>query len=131
MPQNSGFTMGTAQPRRRPSLTPMIDVVFLLLVFFMLAARFGVDNAIPLSPALAGGGGYQGAPRLVTVGADTLKLNGQSIDLANLPGQLSALMPNPEAVVVLRAAEDSQLQDMVTVIDALSEAGMSRLVVAE
>ncbi|MEO1612916.1 MAG: biopolymer transporter ExbD, partial [Pseudomonadota bacterium] len=27
--------------RRRPSLTPMIDVVFLLLVFFMLAAVGG------------------------------------------------------------------------------------------
>ncbi|MEO0362761.1 MAG: biopolymer transporter ExbD, partial [Pseudomonadota bacterium] len=34
-------------PRRRPSLTPMIDVVFLLLVFFMLAARFGVELAMP------------------------------------------------------------------------------------
>jgi biopolymer transport protein ExbB len=35
--------------RRRISLTPMIDVVFLLLVFFMLAARFGQDQALPLA----------------------------------------------------------------------------------
>ena len=39
--------------RRRIGLTPMIDVVFLLLVFFMLAARFGGTDAIPLT--LTGG----------------------------------------------------------------------------
>ena len=36
------------KPRRRPSLTPMIDVVFLLLVFFMLASRFGMDAVLNL-----------------------------------------------------------------------------------
>ncbi|NSY41645.1 biopolymer transporter ExbD, partial [Leisingera sp. ANG59] len=31
------------------SLTPMIDVVFLLLVFFMLASRFGMDTVLQLA----------------------------------------------------------------------------------
>ena len=31
----------------------MIDVVFLLLVFFMLASRFGIDQVIPLPLAAA------------------------------------------------------------------------------
>ena len=35
------FHFAPARRSRKPSLTPMIDVVFLLLVFFMLAARFG------------------------------------------------------------------------------------------
>ncbi|NDG47206.1 MAG: biopolymer transporter ExbD, partial [Flavobacteriia bacterium] len=34
--------------RRRPSLTPIIDVVFLLLVFFMLASTFTVDKKVNL-----------------------------------------------------------------------------------
>ncbi len=131
MPPNSGFTLGLDAPRRRPSLTPMIDVVFLLLVFFMLAARFGIDNAIPLSPALSGGGSYQGAPRLISVGSDVLKLNGQVTDLSRLPQQLSVLMPSPDAIIVMRAVDGATLQDMVLVIDALSTAGMTRLVVAE
>ena len=41
---------GPPRPRRKPSLTPMIDVVFLLLVFFMLAARFGQDVGLALAP---------------------------------------------------------------------------------
>ena len=57
----------SARPRRRPSLTPMIDVVFLLLVFFMLASRFGVETVISL-PLASGGGSYSGPPRIVAPG---------------------------------------------------------------
>ena len=45
------ISFGPPRPARRPSLTPMIDVVFLLLVFFMLAARFGQDTRLPMSTA--------------------------------------------------------------------------------
>lgn len=40
-----GFRLGAPRRTRRPSLTPMIDAVFLLLVFFMLASRFGGGGA--------------------------------------------------------------------------------------
>ncbi len=43
----------------------MIDVVFLLLVFFMLAARFGHDVEIDLPLSAASTTPYQGPPRLV------------------------------------------------------------------
>ncbi|MEM9060871.1 MAG: biopolymer transporter ExbD [Pseudomonadota bacterium] len=131
MQPSEAISLGTPAPRRRPSLTPMIDVVFLLLVFFMLAARFGVDNAMPLSPALAGGGEYKGAPRLVSVAPDGVTLNGQRLPLETLPSELALLMPNENAIVVLRAETDTTLQDLVTVIDRLSAAGMTRLVLAE
>lgn len=131
MPQSEVISLGAPVSRRRPSLTPMIDVVFLLLVFFMLAARFGVDNAMPLSPALAGGGEYKGAPRLVSIGADSIHLNGRQTSLERLSSELSTLMPDQGAIVVLRAEEGTTLQNVVTVIDTLSAAGMTRLVLAE
>ena len=62
------FTEPVRKPRR-PSLTPMIDVVFLLLVFFMLASRFGSEEALPL-PLAGGGGTWSGPPRLVEIPAD-------------------------------------------------------------
>lgn len=51
----------TSRPRRRPSLTPMIDVVFLLLVFFMLASRFGMDQVVEM-PIASGGGTLPARP---------------------------------------------------------------------
>ena len=58
---------GPPRHSRRPSLTPMIDVVFLLLVFFMLAARFGHDLSLPMATG-GGGDAYDGPPRLVVIG---------------------------------------------------------------
>jgi biopolymer transport protein ExbD len=109
----------------------MIDVVFLLLVFFMLAARFGIDNAIPLSPALAGGGSWDGAPRLVEVAPDAVRLNGAALGVDALVPELRALMPGEDAPVVLRPVEGATLQDMVGLLDRLSAAGIRNIVLAE
>ena len=129
--RQSEIAFGEAPRRRRPSLTPMIDVVFLLLVFFMLAARFGLDTAIPLSPALAGGGAWEGAPRLVEVAPEAMRLNGIALPPEALASKLRLLMPGDEAPVVLRPVEGATLQDMVGVLDRLSAAGILNIVLAE
>lgn len=56
------------RPRRRPSinLTPLVDVVFILLVFFMLAFSFMEWRAIDLNTSRAQGVG-RGAERALLV----------------------------------------------------------------
>lgn len=131
MPQSKAIHLAEARPRRKPSLTPMIDVVFLLLVFFMLAARFGLDSAIPISPAVQGSGAYSGAPRLVTISPAGLRLNGVETALDALTDEVRALMPDEQAVVVLRAVDGVELQAVIDVMDVLSEGGIDRLVLTE
>ncbi|MEO1494183.1 MAG: biopolymer transporter ExbD [Pseudomonadota bacterium] len=132
MPQSNGaLFLGAERRRRRPSLTPMIDVVFLLLVFFMLSARFGLDNAIPIAPALSGGGGYTGAPRLITVTADGVLLNGTPIPQTELIGSVQALMPSEDAIIVLRVRGEASLQTLVDVLDLLQRGGINNTVLAE
>jgi biopolymer transport protein ExbD len=121
---------GPDRPRRRPNLTPMIDVVFLLLVFFMLVSRFGVDRVLPLSMA-GGGGGWSGPPRLVDVAPDALALNGVPVGADALAGALAPLMAGPDDPVVLRARDGAPLQALVTVMEALGAAGFTRLVLVE
>jgi biopolymer transport protein ExbD len=122
---------GPARPRRKPSLTPMIDVVFLLLVFFMLAARFGQDVGLALSPAGNAAGGYAGPPRLVEFAAGAVWLNGVETDLGALPEALTPLMPDPEALVVLRPRDGASVQDAARLTDALRAAGLTTLVLME
>ena len=114
--------------RRRPSLTAMIDVVFLLLVFFMLAARFGLPEALPL--ALAGDGSdYSGPPRLITVLPDGALLNG-----APVPDILSALAPlmsDPSDIVVLRAGGGTDIERLAQTMSRLRAAGLTALTVVE
>ncbi len=125
------FRIARPQPRRRVSLTPMIDVVFLLLVFFMVAARFGHENSIALVAAGQDGSGYSGPPRLVEVTAGAPRLNGIETPLEALPGALGGLMAEPGDLVVLRAAPEADVQAVIDVLDALSRAGIGNVAVME
>ncbi|MCL3882320.1 biopolymer transporter ExbD [Marivita sp. GX14005] len=115
--------------RRRIGLTPMIDVVFLLLVFFMLAARFGVTEAIPL--ALPGGtaAAYEGPPRLVSVGPRELRVNG--IATADPVLALRPLMTAPSDLVILRPEDGARVQRLLDVMEDLRAAGLSSMAVLE
>ncbi|RPE71343.1 biopolymer transport protein ExbD [Pacificibacter maritimus] len=120
----------TERPRRRPSLTPMIDVVFLLLVFFMLASRFGTDMVIPL-PLAGGGGTYTGAPRLIDVTPNELRLNKTPMSLAQIIQELAKLTENPSDAIVLRGLEDANLQHVISVHEALAAADYTNIVLIE
>ncbi len=132
MPPSERFSFDTPRPRRRPSLTPMIDVVFLLLVFFMLASRFGVDTHLPLNAAgAAQGAAYSGPPRLVDILPDAVRLNGQAVDPDALAAKVLALTRAPTDTVVLRARDGADLQRVVDVMQRLRAAGLRALVLVE
>lgn len=122
------FSFAAQRQRRKPSLTPMIDVVFLLLVFFMLAARFGHDMAMSLTLA-SSGGSYEGPPRLLDVTPDATRLNGIATPY---PAEaLQPLMQSPDDMVLLRARDGASLQRLVDEIEALRGAGFTNLVLVE
>ncbi|MDP5307935.1 ExbD/TolR family protein [Paracoccus spongiarum] len=122
-------------PRRHPrrmSLTPMIDVVFLLLIFFMLASRFGTDAVLPVAAGAEGPGTtWQGAPRLIDIGPQSLALNGVPVAAADLAAALAPLMPAPDAALVLRPRDGADLQRLVEVMDLLRAGGFDTLVLVE
>ncbi|MEY8831096.1 ExbD/TolR family protein [Sedimentitalea sp. XS_ASV28] len=126
------FDFAEDRPRRKPSLTPMIDVVFLLLVFFMLASRFGIDMHIPLNVAgSASGESYSGPPRLIDIQPDALLLNGVTVSPETLLAQIDALTEKPDDTIILRPAAAADLQRVIAVMETLSTAGYSALVLIE
>ena len=111
--------LNTIIRRRRPSLTPMIDVVFLLLIFFMLVARFGVDKVIDINlpSALGQSSQYEGVPRLVEIkSGNIVLLNGTQISLDQLSSKLSQLMPSPNALIIVRSSAEANTQDLLDVL---------------
>ncbi len=108
----------------------MIDVVFLLLVFFMLAARFGQDQALPLAIG-AGAGPWEGPPRLVDVTPMGQRLNGVPVTLEALVAGLGPLLRTPDDPVVLRPEGGASLQRLVDVIGTLTAAGYTGLILVE
>lgn len=108
----------------------MIDVVFLLLVFFMLAAQFGRDAALPLVVGSAGAP-YQGPPRLVSIGADSLAVNGITVSLDGLVATVRPLMADTTDIIVLRADDTANLQRLVDVADRLAASGLSHIAIVD
>lgn len=120
-----------ARIRRKPSLTPMIDVVFLLLVFFMLASRFGMDQVIAMPLASAGGTAETPAPKLVDVLPELTRLNGIDRPLAQVIAELRTLGAAPTDTIVLRSREETSIQRIVEVSEALRDAGFANLVLVK
>lgn len=121
---------GSERPHRRPNLTPMIDVVFLLLVFFMLASRFGADTVLPLSLA-SQGASYSGPPRLVDIRPDGIALNGIAVAPEDLGARVLALTTKADDTVVLRPRDAADLQRVIAVMEVLRAAGLTRLVMVD
>jgi biopolymer transport protein ExbD len=120
----------TRRPRRRPALTPLIDVVFLLLVFFMLAAQFGREGALDLATG-GGAGEYRGPPRLVTLRPDGVALNGVSLAEEALAEALAPLTDGPDDAVVLRPEGGADVQRLTDLAERLNAAGFTRLILVE
>jgi biopolymer transport protein ExbD len=106
----------------------MIDVVFLLLVFFMLASRFGLDAVLPL-PLATGGGAYSGPPRLIDIAPESLSVNG--VPTTDLVAAVTPLMNEPTDMLILRGKDGATLQRIVTVSEDLRAAGFTSIVLVE
>ena len=125
------FRLANPRPARRPSLTPMIDVVFLLLVFFMLAARFGLESTLELGIA-AGQEQWQGPPRLIEVTPQETRLNGVAHAPEALMAALDGLAQDPARdTVLIRARDGASLQQVVTLMERLRAGGYAQLMLVE
>ncbi|MEO1774982.1 MAG: biopolymer transporter ExbD [Pseudomonadota bacterium] len=116
-----------SRPRKRLriSLTPLIDVVFILLVFFMLASSFLDWRSIQLSSVGTGGpsSGVQGA-LLVDLTPTGPRLSGEAMDVETLAGRIAAhVAEDPDQRVLVKPARGVEMQRMVTLLDTLAAAG--------
>ncbi len=132
-PESMPRRLASSAGRRRAviGLTPLIDVVFILLVFFMLASSFldwrAIDLKAPAAAVAAAGTGMEGA-LLVEVRQDGVRLSGERLSTGALEARVAErLAESPERRIVVRPAAGLELQRVVTVLDALEAAGAREL----
>lgn len=117
------------QTRRKTiiSLTPLIDVVFILLVFFMLASSFMDWHAISLDTAPAARTAVaETEPLLIAVRGEQVLLNNTPVTLDALVAKALARQPADQPVS-LQPLEQTRVQQLVRVLDALNKAGIAPL----
>ena len=126
--------MGYETHRRASSilnLTPLIDIVFLLLVFFMLTSHFIEDQAIDITLPRATSGSEALDKAFVEVIVDSqgeFLVNGRTVRLERLEETLKGALHAPERRFVrLRGDHEARLGLVVLVIDAARSAGAESL----
>lgn len=109
-----------ARRRKRLSMTSLIDVIFLLLLFFMLSSTFSKFSEIELT---AGGSGPADAPDtpplFLQLLPDDLRLNGQSLALNALtPALAQPEDAQPRTLLISLSADvtSQRLTDLLAVL---------------
>ncbi len=119
--------------KARIEIIPMIDIMFFLLVFFvMITLRMipatGIASQLPQSSTA------QELPHpkvLVTLLADgEIAMDSHKLSLAALTTQLAAEPQPAKTVVTIAGAKSASLQSLLAVMDACRKAGISQIGVA-
>ena len=132
----------SAGRRRRLNLTPLVDVIFLLVIFFLTSSTFLTTGKLRLSEAAPGGigGGAEasGAPPatpaamagrllLVPVDAATVRVNGDDHPVEGLVDLLDGFAAAGVTGAIIVPAASATLQDLTTVIELARRSRLERV----
>ena len=122
------------QPRRRHiGLTALIDVVFILLLFFMLSSTFTRWRTVDFESPVSGTSDTVEPPQIVVLHeSGSLELSNSEISIPHV-GQLSMndahLFARSQPLVLL-AVPDTRVQMIVLAIENLQRIGLQQVVFA-
>ena len=114
-------------------LTPLIDVVFIMLIFFIVTATFvketGIDVNRPDAPTAEVN---KKANILIAIDSNNnIWLDRRKIDIRSVIPNIKRLRSeNPQGSVVIQADEESKNKMLVEVMDAARQAGVANIALA-
>lgn len=123
---------GLQSEERRLDLTvlPMVNVVFLLLVFFMLVGRIGPTEELEIAPPLSQSGQVEsGKPQRIEIDrSGVMAMDGRIIDTTELIVSITDLLrQDPATQVQLKADARLDANRLVRVMETLRLIGVAKL----
>jgi biopolymer transport protein ExbD len=115
------------------NMSPLIDMVFLLLIFFVVTTSFVKETGIDVhrSTAATAEVKERGSIMIGVSGEGEIWMEGKKVDVRSVRGLVErALAEDPEAGVIVIADRDSQTGDVVRVMDQCRLAGASNVSLA-
>jgi biopolymer transport protein ExbD len=119
--------------KARIEIIPMIDIMFFLLVFFIMITLHMIPNA-GLKTQLPSSASALALPPpkvMVTLSTDgSMSVDGRVLSPAQLTSMLSARPDASHTVVTIAGSKAARIQDLVSVMDACRAAGVSQIALA-
>ncbi len=129
--------MRRRQDRRKSesevNLTPMLDVVFIMLIFFIVTASFVKESGIEISrPGASTAVKKERGNILIAISAnDQIWMNRRQVDPRALRANIErAHAENPQGAVVIQADKEAKTGLLVQVMDAARSAGVKDISLA-
>ena len=121
------------QEESEVNLTPMLDVVFIMLIFFIVTASFVKEAGIDVSrPAAATAERKERGNIMVAITAnDQIWMDRRQVDPRALRANIERLhAENPQGAVVIQADKESKTDTLIQVMDAARSAGVFNVSIA-
>jgi biopolymer transport protein ExbD len=115
------------------NLTPMLDVVFIMLIFFIVTASFIKEAGIQVSrPDAPTAEKQENAAILVAISPNNeIWIDRRKVDPAALRSHIDRLhQENPKGGLVIQADEQSTNETLVIVMQAAKDAGVANVAIA-
>ncbi len=115
------------------NLTPMLDVVFILLIFFIITASFVQETGIKVSLSQAESAVAQEKdPIRISIDRyGEIRIKDQTMDIRTLQGLLRKMhLENPQRAVIILADKASDNASLVKVLDQVHRAGIENIAIA-
>ena len=131
--RKSNQGLGQDEEENEINLTPMLDVVFIMLIFFIVTANFIKEPGLEINrPDSDTAETQENAAILIAVGAnDEVWMDGRRIDVRQVKANVvKMLADNPKGSVVIQADEKAVADTIIKVMDGAREAGVSAISLA-
>jgi biopolymer transport protein ExbD len=123
----------TLDDEQEINITPMLDVVFIMLIFFIVTASFVKESGIEVNkPEAATSQPKEKANILVAIdSAGDVWIDRRRVDPRAVRAHIERLhAENPQGIVVIQADQDSKTKVLVGVMDAARQAGVWDVAIA-
>lgn len=114
-------------------ITPMLDVVFIMLIFFIVTATFVKESGIDVDkPNAATAVVQENTSILVAIDAsDNIWINRRQVDARSVRSIVERLhAENPKGKLIIQADKESKNDTLVKVMDASRKAGVYNIALA-
>ncbi len=119
--------------RRGVTLVPLVDVVFILLLFFLLSSSFIQKRQVSMD-----------LPSITTVASDVsvididllsndgrLSINGQEFQAYDISSISTDSVRDANHTIVIQSEQEVKLQTLITLLDRLANVGLDKIALVE
>ena len=123
------FSVQNQTTERQIDLTPMLDVIFIMLIFFIVTASFVNESGLNVTQSKASKNEQQQSSKSTSIpikitANDRILIDQRDIDMQSVRANLERLHAEfPDAPVVIKAHKEAKTATVVYVFDQAKQSG--------